>query len=151
MSGKSTKELHEVACEVLEGLKERLGTGAALNARERMAIPMQEMPTQDKVLRRSNMNEVSLGFSAEQAQVEALRCLQCKNAPCVQGCPVKIDIPAFLHAAGEGRFDDSVEIIRNSSLLPAVCGRVCPQESQCQEVCTLGKALKSVDLAVGIG
>jgi glutamate synthase (NADPH/NADH) small chain len=143
--------LHEVACEVLEGLKERLGTGAALNARERMAIPMQEMPTQDKVLRRSNMNEVSLGFSAEQAQVEALRCLQCKNAPCVQGCPVKIDIPAFLHAAGEGRFDDSVEIIRNSSLLPAVCGRVCPQESQCQEVCTLGKALKSVDLAVGIG
>ncbi len=117
----------------------------------RMAIPPQAMPSQDPAVRRGNMSEVALGYSAEQARVEAQRCLQCKNAPCVQGCPVRIRIPDFLKAAADGRFDEAVAIIRENSLLPSVCGRVCPQEVQCQAPCTLGKALKDVDKAVSIG
>jgi glutamate synthase (NADPH/NADH) small chain len=109
------------------------------------------MPAQDPAVRRGNMSEVALGYSAEQARVEAQRCLQCKNAPCVQGCPVRIRIPDFLKAAADGRFDEAVAIIRENSLLPSVCGRVCPQEVQCQAPCTLGKALKDVDKAVSIG
>ncbi len=122
-----------------------------LTPKARMAIPAQAMPAQDPAVRRGNMSEVALGYSAEQARVEAQRCLQCKNAPCVQGCPVRIRIPDFLKAAADGRFDEAVAIIRENSLLPAVCGRVCPQEVQCQAPCTLGKALKDVDKAVSIG
>lgn len=122
-----------------------------LTPKDRMAIPAQEMPSQDPGARRANMNEVALGYSPEQARVEALRCLQCKNAPCVKGCPVAIDIPRFVRAVAEGRNADAIAIVRENSLLPAVCGRVCPQESQCQEPCTLGKALKHVDRAVAIG
>ena len=125
--------------------------GQALSPRDRMALPPQEMPTQDPHVRAHNMNEVALGYSAEQARLEASRCLQCKNAPCVQGCPVRIRIPEFLKAAAEGRFGDAIGVIRENSLLPAVCGRVCPQETQCQEPCTLGKALKDTDKAVAIG
>jgi len=126
-------------------------SGKTLSPRDRMAIPAQEMPSQDPAVRSHNMDEVAIGYSAEQAQLEALRCLQCKNAPCMQGCPVRIRIPDFLKAAAEGRFDEAVAIIRENSLLPAVCGRVCPQESQCQAPCTLGKALKDTDKAVAIG
>jgi glutamate synthase (NADPH/NADH) small chain len=97
------------------------------------------------------MDEVTLGYSAEQAMVEAARCLDCVNKPCVKGCPVSIDIPGFLKKAAEGDFAGSLAVIRQSSLLPAVCGRVCPQETQCQEPCTVGKSLKSVDKAVSIG
>ena len=122
-----------------------------LTPKARMAIPAQAMPAQDPAVRRGNMSEVALGYSAEQARVEAQRCLQCKNAPCVQGCPVRIRIPDFLKAAADGRFDEAVAIIRENSLLPSVCGRVCPQEVQCQAPCTLGKALKDVDKAVSIG
>jgi glutamate synthase (NADPH/NADH) small chain len=126
-------------------------SGKTLSPRDRMAIPAQEMPSQDPDVRRSNMSEVALGYSAEQARLESLRCLQCKNAPCVQGCPVRIRIPEFLKAAAEGRFEEAADIIGENSLLPAVCGRVCPQETQCQEPCTLGKALKDTDKAVSIG
>ncbi|HNX33988.1 MAG TPA: NADPH-dependent glutamate synthase [Kiritimatiellia bacterium] len=125
--------------------------GKALTPKDRMSIPAQEMPSQAPEVRRHNMNEVALGYTAEQAQLEAKRCLQCKNAPCVSGCPVRIRIPDFLKAAAEGRFGDAVAVIRENSLLPAVCGRVCPQEVQCQAPCTLGKALKDVDKAVAIG
>lgn len=125
--------------------------GKPLTPRDRMAIPPQEMPTQDPEIRRHNMNEVACGYTAEQAQIEAKRCLQCKNAPCIQGCPVRIRIPDFLKAAADGHFAEAVAIIRENSLLPAVCGRVCPQESQCQAPCTLGKALKDVNKAVAIG
>jgi glutamate synthase (NADPH/NADH) small chain len=97
------------------------------------------------------MEEVALGYTPEQARVESMRCLQCKNAPCVAGCPVRIDIPAFLKAAAEGDYQTSIHVIKHSSLLPAVCGRVCPQEVQCQEHCTVGKALKDVGKAVSIG
>ncbi|MCL1921243.1 MAG: NADPH-dependent glutamate synthase [Kiritimatiellaeota bacterium] len=142
----SPERLHEAAVACLAQIE-----GKALMPKERMAIPAQEMPSQDPSVRRGNMGEVALGYSAEQARVEAMRCLQCKNAPCVAGCPVKIRIPDFLKAAAEGRFDDALAIIREDSLLPAVCGRVCPQESQCQAPCTLGKALKDPSQAVSIG
>ncbi len=125
--------------------------GKNLSPRDRMAIPAQEMPSQDPITRRANMNEVALGYTAEQARLESLRCLQCKNAPCVAGCPVGIRIPDFLKAAAEGRFEEAAGIIGESSLLPAVCGRVCPQETQCQAPCTLGKALKDVGKSVSIG
>jgi len=124
---------------------------ALLSPKERMAIPAQEMPSQDPAVRRSNMNEVALGYSPEQAKLEADRCLQCKNAPCIAGCPVGIDIPGFIQAIADGDNKQAVDIIKESSLLPAVCGRVCPQETQCQAPCTVGKALKSVDKAVSIG
>ena len=138
--------LRTAAVEVLKTLE-----GKPLTPMDRLAIPMQDMPSQDPEVRRHNMNEVALGYSAEQARLEAKRCLQCKNAPCVQGCPVGIRIPEFLKAAAEGQFDEAVGVIRENSLLPAVCGRVCPQETQCQAPCTLGKARKDTDKAVSIG
>ena len=122
-----------------------------MTAKEKMAIPAQTMPEQDPVIRARNMNEVALGYSAEQAKCEASRCLQCPTKPCMRGCPVAIDIPAFLKKAATGDFAGALEIIRKTSLLPAVCGRVCPQEKQCQKFCTMGKALKDVDKAVAIG
>jgi glutamate synthase (NADPH/NADH) small chain len=122
-----------------------------MTPKERLAIPAQPMPEQDPVERRSNMEEVALGYSAEQAKMEAERCLQCKNAPCVAGCPVRIDIPGFIKAIADDDNVEAINTIKESSLLPAVCGRVCPQESQCQAPCTVGKALKSVDKAVSIG
>ena len=116
-----------------------------------MAIPPQAMPEQDPAVRARNMNEVALGYSAEQAKREASRCLQCPTKPCMQGCPVAIDIPGFLAKAAEGDFAGALAIIKRTSLLPAVCGRVCPQEKQCQKFCTMGKLLKDVDKAVAIG
>ena len=132
-------------------LAEIAALGRPLTPKDRMAIPAQDMPTQDPEVRRANMQEVAIGYSAEQSRLEAMRCLQCKNAPCVKGCPVAIDIPRFIKAMAEGKDADAIAVIRETSLLPAVCGRVCPQESQCQEPCTLGKGLKSVDKAVMIG
>ena len=109
------------------------------------------MPTQDPNKRNKNMEEVALGYFVEQAKLEAMRCIQCKNAPCVDGCPVRIDIPAFIKAITQEDFKSAIEIIKNNSLLAAVCGRVCPQETQCQETCTIGKSLKDVNKAVSIG
>ncbi len=125
--------------------------GKPLSPKDRLGIPMQEMPAQDPLERARNMGEVALGYSAEQAQIEASRCLQCKTAPCVSGCPVSIDIPRFLGFAARGQFQDALGVIREASLLPAICGRVCPQESQCQAPCTLGKSLKNPLKAVAIG
>jgi glutamate synthase (NADPH/NADH) small chain len=124
---------------------------APLTPRDRMAIPAQPMPSQEPLARAKNMNEVALGFYAEQARVEASRCLQCKNAPCMQGCPVKVKIPEFIAALAEGDPAKAISIIKETSLLPAVCGRVCPQEKQCQATCTLGKAFKDPAKAVAIG
>ena len=122
-----------------------------MTPKEKMAIPPQEMPSQAPEVRCHNMEEVAIGYSADQARIEASRCLGCKNAPCMTGCPVHIRIPDFLAAAARGDFDDAIGIIRESSLLPAVCGRVCPQESQCQKNCTVGKIFKDVNKAVAIG
>ncbi len=125
--------------------------GRELKPRERIQIPLQEMPSQDPAIRVTNMEEVALGYTEAQVKAEALRCLQCKNKPCIAGCPVAIDIPAFIAEAAEGNFAEAAAIIKESSLLPSICGRVCPQESQCQLPCTVGKSLKNVDLSVSIG
>ena len=143
---KTKEDLRSEAAAILAGIE-----GKSPGPRERMAIPPQEMPAQDPLVRRGNMREVALGYTEEQAVVEASRCLQCKNAPCMQGCPVKIAIPEFVNATARRDFDGAIGVIRRSSLLPAVCGRVCPQERQCQSTCTLGKSLKDVGKAVAIG
>jgi glutamate synthase (NADPH/NADH) small chain len=126
-------------------------TGKALAPKDRRAIPQQEMPSQEPRERRLNMREVALGYTEDQAVVEASRCLGCAGAPCVKGCPVAIDIPAFLQATAASRFDEAFAIIRESSMLPAICGRVCPQEKQCMSQCTVGKAEKNPEKAVAIG
>jgi glutamate synthase (NADPH/NADH) small chain len=146
MSHPDKHDLQTSAAEQLTALQDK-----KLTPRDRLAIPSQDMPTQQPGHRRANMQEVALGYSREQARLESLRCLQCKNAPCVQDCPVRIDIPSFVKAIAEGRDEEAIAIIRRNSLLPAVCGRVCPQESQCQMHCTVGKSLKSIDKAVAIG
>ena len=122
-----------------------------MTAKERMTIAPQAMPEQDAKVRAHNMNEVALGYTPEMAKCEASRCLQCPTKPCMQGCPVAVNIPAFLAKAAAGDFAGALAIIRETSLLPAVCGRVCPQEKQCQKFCTMGKLLKDSDKAVAIG
>jgi len=102
------------------------------------------MPHQDAKERVRNFNEVACGYTAEMAQAEAARCLQCKNAPCVKGCPVEIDIPGFIAMMRDGDFAGASRKIRERNCLPAVCGRVCPQEDQCEKVCTLGKKFEPV-------
>lgn len=97
------------------------------------------MPKQKPELRRRNFNEVALGYTEEQAIAEANRCLQCPKPQCVQGCPVEIDITAFIKLIREGKFDEAVKKIKEKNSLPAICGRVCPQEEQCQKFCVLGK------------
>lgn len=124
---------------------------STLTVKERLAIPSQAMPTQDPSVRRDNINEVALGYTVEEARLEAMRCLNCKNKPCINGCPVAIDIPGFVTAIADGDFKRAAKVLKQSTLLPAVCGRVCPQEIQCQETCTVGKALKDVDKSVAIG
>ena len=107
------------------------------------------MPTQDPMVRNGNFNEVALGYTAEQAIDEAKRCIGCKNRPCVSGCPVGIDIPEFIGKIAEGDFEAAYQIIAKDSALPAVCGRVCPQETQCEQKCTRG--IKAGCEAVAIG
>ncbi len=96
------------------------------------------MPTQKPEVRAHNFSEVALGYTAEIAVEEAKRCLNCKNRPCVEGCPVNINIPDFISKMKEGDFEGAYSVISQSSSLPAVCGRVCPQETQCESKCTLG-------------
>ncbi len=112
-----------------------------------MSLKKNEMPSQEPNVRNKNFLEVALGYTEEMALDEAQRCLNCKHKPCVNGCPVHIDIPAFIHKVAEGDFDQAYNIISESSSLPAVCGRVCPQESQCEKNCVRG--IKGE--AVGIG
>src|SRR5208337_1834287 len=106
-----------------------------LTNKERMALPPQKMPEQEPEKRIHNVNEVPLGFTEEMAIAEAERCFRCKNAQCIKGCPVAIDIPGFIKLIGEKKFRESVNVLKASTILPAVCGRVCPQEEQCQKFC----------------
>ena len=122
-----------------------------LKPKERINIPTQEMPAQDPITRGKNLDEVTLGFTAEQARLEAMRCLQCVKKTCVDDCPVGIDIPNFVKHIADGDFQSGIDVIKQTSLLPSICGRVCPQESQCQEHCKVGAALKDVDKGVAIG
>ena len=104
------------------------------------------MPTQDPSVRARNFSEVALGYSEEAAIDEANRCLNCKTMPCVEGCPVKIHIPEFISKIKEGDFEGAYEVISRSSSLPAVCGRVCPQETQCESKCVRGIKGESVGI-----
>jgi len=105
-----------------------------------------EMPTQEPLVRARNFNEVALGYTKELALDEAARCLNCKNRPCVAGCPVNIDIPEFIMQVKEGKFEEAYQIINKSSSLPAVCGRVCPQETQCESKCSMGIKFEPVGI-----
>lgn len=100
------------------------------------AIPMPKQPSQKRV---RNFDEVALGYTEEQAILEAERCLQCPEPQCIQGCPVEVDIPAFIGLIRERRFEEAIRKIKEKNSLPAICGRVCPQETQCQQHCVLGK------------
>lgn len=106
-----------------------------------------EMSTQDPLVRAKNFNEVALGYSEETAVAEAERCLNCKNRPCVNGCPVNINIPDFITKIKEKDFEGAYQIISQDSSLPAVCGRVCPQETQCESKCTVG--IKNEPVGIG--
>lgn len=112
-----------------------------------MSLKRNEMNVQAPEIRNKNFNEVALGYTEEQAIDEAKRCLNCKNKPCVSGCPVKIHIPEFIAKVAEGKFEEAYEIISLSSSLPAVCGRVCPQENQCEGKCVRG--IKGESVAIG--
>ncbi len=112
-----------------------------------MSLKKNEMPVQEPNIRNKNFLEVALGYTEEQAVDEANRCLNCKNKPCVGGCPVAIDIPAFIEKVKERDFEGAYKIIAISSSLPAVCGRVCPQETQCESKCVRG--IKGEPVAIG--
>ena len=105
------------------------------------------MPLLDPVDRVKTFDEVATGYSAEDAAAESLRCLNCKNKPCVSGCPVGIDIPAFISELRNGNISEARRIIGLSSSLPAVCGRVCPQENQCEKHCVRG--IKGEPVGIG--
>ena len=107
-------------------------------------VPVRE---QDPQVRATNFDEVCLGYNKEEAMEEASRCLNCKNAKCVQGCPVSINIPGFIHEVKEGNFEEAYKVISESSALPAICGRVCPQESQCEGKCIRG--IKGEAVSIG--
>lgn len=121
--------------------------GNCLSVQERLAIQRVAMPELDPVERSGNFQEVNTGLSKDMAVTEARRCLQCKNAPCTEGCPVQIDIPGFVAAMAEGDVSRSAEILQRDNALPAVCGRVCPQEVQCESRCVLG--VKGTPVAIG--
>jgi glutamate synthase (NADPH/NADH) small chain len=118
-----------------------------LEKKERMKIPRQPMPAQEPMERIKNFNEVALGFTEELALAEADRCLECKKPKCVDGCPVGIDIPGFIVAIQQANFEEALAIIKKDNTLPAICGRVCPQEDQCEIVCVTGK--KAEPVAIG--
>ena len=104
-----------------------------------MSLTKNPMPAQDPAVRNTNFSEVALGYTEEQALDEAQRCLNCKTKPCIEGCPVMVDIPGFIAETAKGNFEAAYQIIRTTSALPAVCGRVCPQETQCEMYCVRGK------------
>ena len=106
-----------------------------------------EMPRQDPKARATNYNEVALGYTEEMALKEANRCIQCPKRPCVAGCPVNVDIPEFINALRANNMPEAVKILKGKNALPGICGRVCPQETQCESMCTLGK--KAAPVAIG--
>jgi hypothetical protein len=122
------------------------GLTKADERRIKLKIPRQEMPEQDQTLRIQNYQEVAYGYTTELASLEAGRCLQCKNPKCVNGCPVNVDIPSFIKLMRSDDFDGAAKIIKERNVLPAICGRVCPQENQCEKNCLLGIKDKPVSI-----
>ncbi len=118
-----------------------------LKKKDRMKIPRQVMPEQAPEIRRSNFLEVPRGFPAMTAVAEANRCIHCKKPHCIEGCPVGINIPGFIAEIGRGEFQKGIQVLKQTNMLPAICGRVCPQESQCEARCILGK--KGEPVAIG--
>ncbi|MGN1417486.1 MAG: NAD(P)-binding protein, partial [Oscillospiraceae bacterium] len=112
-----------------------------------MSLKKNPMPSQEPDVRNKNFLEVALGYTEEMAVDEAQRCLNCKNMPCVSGCPVNIEIPKFVKEIADGKFEEAFQIISKSSSLPAVCGRVCPQENQCEGKCVRG--IKGEPVGIG--
>ncbi|GAB4288159.1 MAG: NADPH-dependent glutamate synthase [Ignavibacteriaceae bacterium] len=119
----------------------------SLSNKERMKIPRQKMPEQDSISRRNNFDEVNLGFTEEIAKMEAMRCIQCPKPTCIEGCPVGVKIKDFIALIAEGDFLGAASKIKEDNLLPAICGRVCPQEEQCEVKCVTGK--KNEPVAIG--
>jgi len=115
--------------------------------KEKKKIPRQRMPEQEAKVRARNFNEVPFGFNTELAKLEASRCLQCKKPKCIEGCPVEIDIPAFINLILSGDYAGAARKLKERNALPAVCGRVCPQEDQCEQLCIVGK--KDEPVAIG--
>jgi len=113
-------------------------------ALQKHKTPMRSQKPEERI---KNFNEVPFGYNKEEALQEAERCLQCKNQPCVEGCPVNVPIPAFIKALREGSVEKANEIIKSKNNLPAICGRVCPQENQCEKVCIMG--IKNEPVAIG--
>ena len=106
-----------------------------------------DMPKQPPHIRRRNFREVAHGYTRELAVQEAKRCLQCKKPFCVDGCPVEINIPGFIHCIANEEFTGAIRVLKEKNCLPAVCGRVCPQEEQCEQRCVLGKRESPLPLA----
>jgi len=113
----------------------------------KLNLNREPMPKQPPEVRRANFNEVALGYTAEQAKAEASRCILCPKHACIDGCPVEIDIPGFIKAVGDGDMPKAVRILKDKNSLPGICGRVCPQETQCEETCSLAK--KEAPIAIG--
>lgn len=147
-------EKQELAPELKERLKAeydkdwRKELRKAIPVKERMKILRQKMPEHEPEVRNRDFREVNLGLQAEAARLEAQRCLDCANPSCALGCPVAIDIPSFIKLVEKGEFVASLRTIKETNSLPAICGRVCPQESQCEAVCNLKKAT-GVPVAIG--
>ena len=131
-----------------EQIKKNAGSASGkADKPKRAKTPRQPMPEQDPRRRRHNFEEVPKGYSEETARLEASRCLNCKKPGCVEGCPVNVNIPAFISRVAQGQLIDALVEIKEQNALPAVCGRVCPQESQCESLCILGK--KGEPVAIG--
>src|SRR3972149_10278422 len=113
----------------------------------KLNLNREEMPRQEPKVRAKNFNEVALGYSPDRALAEASRCIQCPKRPCTGGCPVSVDIPEFVKALRENNMPEAVRALKRKNALPGICGRVCPQETQCESVCTLEK--KGAPVAVG--
>ncbi len=122
-----------------------------LTAKQRLKIDPVPMPEQPAEVRRGNIREVPLGYTPDQAVAEAERCLMCKKPVCIKGCPVEVDIPRFIRLVRERRFHEAALVVKQTNVLPAICGRVCPQEDQCQQVCTVTKSHKDIHRSVKIG
>jgi len=112
-----------------------------------MSLKKVPIPEQDPQIRNRNFAEVAFGYTPEMAMEEATRCLQCKHKPCVAGCPVRVRIPEFIEKVAAGDFEEAYHIITSTNFLPAGCGRVCPQETQCEQVCV--RAIKGESVAIG--